>query len=185
MRNEAIRADFLSADFSVRLPAPNGDPGSWWYWVAIGQNERGQWVANVKHRITGMESPAGVGVFPVSEISDSTAITLAKEIAAKTPAPPVKRRGRQWPEKSELDRSVWIVTLRGADASGREKQVDVVIRRGAMQDGLNSRPEPCTAEVRRRTPSGDAPVYLVPCNGMSPQNAGEAAVSGCQYIRWN
>jgi hypothetical protein len=184
MQNEAIRADFLSADFSVRLPAPNGDPGSWWYWVTIGQNECGQWVANVKHKITGMDLPASVGVFPVSEITDSTAITLAKEIAAKTPAPPVKRRGRQWPEKSELNRSVWIVTLRGADAAGRERQVDVVITSGPVQEGLNQRPEPCTAEVRRRTAAGDAPSYIVPCNGMNPQHAGEAAVWACKYIRW-
>jgi hypothetical protein len=184
MRNVAIKADFLSADFTVRLPAPNGDPKGWRYWVTIGA-DGGAWIAKVRQQITGMASPEAVGDFPISEISDATALTVAELVASRTQAPPVARRGRQHPPKSELDRSVWVVTLDGVDGRREPRCADVIITRGPMQEGLNLRPEPCTASVRRRTDFEEAIWYRVPCADMTPQNAGDAAVSACRWIRWD
>lgn len=185
MRNVAIHAAFVSGVFAVRLPAPNKDARRWHYWIHVSQNYAGDWVARVRHQITGMDSPADVGEFPVSEISDSFAMSLARQIAADTPMPPVTRKGRQHPEDCQLNESVWVVTLQGVDKAGNARTTDVVVTRGPMQDGLNLRREPCTAKVRRRTAPENANWYLVPCNGMGPQDAGDAAVAACKWIRWD
>jgi hypothetical protein len=185
MPNVAIHANFLSGIFFVRLPAPNKDARRWKYWIHVGQNPAGEWIAQVQHQITGMETPQDVGEYPVTEIGDTFATNLAKQIAAQTPAPAATRAGRQFPEDCNIQQTVWVVTLQGADKAGNPKQADVVITREQMQDGLNVRPEPCTARVRCKTVPENDDWYAVPCQGMNPQDAGDAAVAACKWIRWN
>jgi len=184
MPNVAINATFLSAVFFVRLPAPNNDSRRWKYWIHVHQNPAGEWIATVQHKITGMNEPQTQGEYPVAEISETFATKLAKQIAARTPAMPAPKTGRQFPEDCHLEQTVWVVTLHGNDKLGNQKQTDVVITREQMQEGLNIRPEACTARVRRRTVPKNENWYLVPCHGMNPQNAGDAAVAACKWIRW-